>query len=226
MNPISIHTETVYYHDIPALADASVRTVLAVRHSIRESLRGGTIDPSLTEEGVALARKCGKELSGLGDDVSFGASPRLRTRQTAQYMIEGGGFRAGTVMDCPALVDMAIFETTADLAEMLRTRSTEPALRQYYATGHADGLKDVKPFSEELLHYLTETRFETDRTVLVTHDVLIMAVLSALGVRQFTPEDWCGYLHGVLLTLDGAGAWTASYAVPDHDRGKTYRLFV
>ena len=225
MNPISVNRSPVYYRDIPSLADASARTVLVVRHSIRESLRGGTIDPALTEEGVELARKCGRQLAKLRD-VSFGASPRLRTRQTAQYMIEGGGFRTGGVFDCPELVDTSIFRETADLAEMLRTRSTEPALRAYYATGHVEGLKDLKPFAEELLRYLTGTRFETDRTVLVTHDVLIMAVLTAVGVRTFTPEDWCGYLHGALLTQDEAGVWTAAYAVPDHDEGKTYRLFV
>ena len=225
MNPINANPRTVYYRDIPALADAAVRTVLVVRHSIRESLRGGSIDPALTEEGIELARQCGKELAKLGD-VSFGVSPRLRTRQTAQYMIEGGGFRCRPVAECPELVDTSIFRETADLAEMLRTRSTEKSLREYYATGHTEGLKDMKPFAEELLRYLTGTRFETDRTVLVSHDVLIIAILMALKVRVFTTEDWCGYLHGALLTQDRAGVWTAAYAVPDHDEGKTCRLFV
>ena len=127
--------------------------MLVVRHSIRESLRGGTIDPALTAEGVELARKCGRQLAKLGN-VSFGASPRLRTRQTAQHIIEGGGFRSDGVFDCPELVDTSIFRETADLAEMLRTRSTEKSLREYYATGHTEGLKDMKPFAEELLRYL------------------------------------------------------------------------
>lgn len=214
----------VYYRDIPALADESVRTVLAVRHSIRESLRG-SIDPGLTDEGIELAKRCGGELAKLGD-VSFGVSPRLRTRQTAQYMIEGGGFPVRPVLECPELVDTSIFEQETDLVEMLRTRSTEKSLREYYATGHTAGLKDLKPFGEGLAHYLTGTEFATDRTILVTHDVLIIDILMALDVRAFTPEDWCGYLHGVLLTQDRSGAWTAAYAVPDHDEGKTYRLFV
>ena len=141
-------------------------------------------------------------------------------------MIEGGGFPARPVMECPELVDTSIFEQETDLAEMLRTRSTETSLREYYSTGHTAGLKDLKPFGESLARYLTETPFATDRTVLVTHDVLIIDILMALGVRTFTPEDWCGYLHGALLTQDSSGAWTAAYAVPDHDEGKTSRLFV
>ena len=225
MTPTIIpNRSTVYYRDIPTLADGSVRTVLAVRHSIRESLRG-SIDPGLTAEGIELAKRCGGELAKLGD-VSFGVSPRLRTRQTARYMMEGGGFPVRPVMECPELIDTSIFEQEADLAEMLRTRSTETSLREYYSTGRTAGLKDLKPFGESLARYLTETPFPTDRTVLVTHDVLIIDILMALDVRVFTLDDWCGYLHGALLTQDRSGAWTASYAVPDHDEGRTCRLFV
>ena len=55
MSPtITPNRNTVYYRDVPALADESARTVLAVRHSIRESLRG-SIDPGLTAEGIELA---------------------------------------------------------------------------------------------------------------------------------------------------------------------------
>ena len=55
---------------------------------------------------------------------------------------------------------------------------------------------------------------------------VVRAVLSALGVRTFSVDDWCGYLHGLLLTLGRDGVWTAAYAVPDFDAGKKHRLFV
>ncbi|MBQ7731640.1 MAG: phosphoglycerate mutase family protein [Lentisphaeria bacterium] len=226
LNSIAVNREPVLLGDIPAIADESDRTVLVVRHSIRESLRAGSVDPDLTPEGIELAQQCGHLLSGLGDDVLFAASPRTRTRRTAECLMEGGGFRRQEVRDCPELGDLTIFSRPVDFEAMLRTRNTENVMREYFSTGHAEGLKDMRPFAEELLAYLTETPFPASRTVIVSHDVLAMTILSALGVRTFLVEDWCGYLHGVLLTRDRKGVWTASYTVPDYDAGKKHRLFV
>ncbi len=225
-NSIAVNREPVLLGEIPVLADASDRTVLVLRHSIRESLRVGSVDPDLTPEGAALALRCGRLISGLGDDILFAASPRTRTRRTAQCMMEGGGFPRRDVVDCPALGDLTIFSRPVDFEAMLRTHNTENVMREYYSTGHADGLKDMRPFAEELLNFLIGTPFPASRTVIVSHDVLAMVILSALGVRTFSIEDWCGYLHGVLLTLGRDGVWTAAYAVPDYDAGKKHRLFV
>lgn len=226
LNSIAVNREPVLLGDVPALADASDRTVLVVRHSIRESLRAGSVDPDLTPEGTELAQRCGRLLSGLGQNVFFAASPRTRTRRTAECMMEGGGFPRQDVRDCPELGDLTIFARPVDFEAMLRTRNTENVMREYFSTGHAEGLKDMKPFAEELLSFLTGTPFPASRAVIVSHDVLAMSILSALGVRVFRIEDWCGYLHGVLLTRGRDGIWTASYAVPDYDAGKKHRLFV
>lgn len=225
-SPIAVNREPVLLGSIPALSDASDRTVLVLRHSIRESLRAGSVDPDLTPEGVDLARRCGRLLSGLGDDVMFAASPRTRTRRTAECMIEGGGFPRQPVRDCPELGDLTIFAQPVNFEAMLRTRNTENVMREYYSTGRAEGLKDMRPFAGELLGYLTGTPFPAPCTVIVSHDVLAMSILSALGVRTFSIDDWCGYLHGVLLTRGHDGVWTAAYAVPDYDAGKKHRLFV
>lgn len=226
LNSIAVNRDPILLGSIPAMADDSDRIVLVVRHSIRESLRAGSVDPDLTPEGAELAERCGRLLSGLGNDVFFAASPRTRTRRTAQRMMAGGGFPRQEVRDCPELGDLTIFAHPVDFEAMLRDHNTEPVMRAYYSTGHAEGLKDMRPFAEELLRFLTETEFPASRSVIVSHDVLAMAILSALGVRSFTIEDWCGYLHGVLLTRGRNGAWTAAYAVPDYDAGKKHRLFV
>ena len=225
LNSIRINPAPVLFSDIPALAETSDRTVLMVRHSIRESLRAFSIDPALTPEGEELARRCGKLLSGLGD-VSFGASPRRRTRDTARCLIEGGGFRANDIRDCPEIGDMTIFQHEVDFEAMLRTHNTENVMREYFSTGHAEGLKDMRPFGAQILTFLTSEVFRTPRSVFVSHDVLAMAALGALGVRTFSNDDWCGFLHGILLSRDADGVWTAAYAIPDFDEGKKYRLFV
>ena len=225
LNSIRINPAPVLFSDIPALAETSDRTVLMVRHSIRESLRAFSIDPALTPEGEELARRCGKLLSGLGD-VSFGASPRRRTRDTARCLIEGGGFRANDIRDCPEIGDMTIFQHEVDFEAMLRTHNTENVMREYFSTGHAEGLKDMRPFGAQILTFLTSEVFRSPRSVFVSHDVLAMAALGALGVRTFSNDDWCGFLHGILLSRDADGVWTAAYAIPDFDEGKKYRLFV
>ena len=226
LNSVAVNPKPVFFGTIPALADRSVRTVLMIRHSIRESLRAASVDPALTPEGEELAHRCGRLLSGLGGDVSFGASPRRRTRDTARCLMEGGAFPPREIRDCPEIGDLTIFSRPVDFEAMLRTHNTENVMREYYSTGHADGLKDMRPFAAQILKFLTETPFSSPRMVFVSHDVLAMAVLAALGVRKFTIDDWCGYLHGVLLTRDGNGVWTAAYALPDYDAEKKHRLFV
>lgn len=221
-----VNSDPILLGNIPAAADRSVRTVLLLRHSIRESLRAGSVDPDLTPEGAELARQCGRLLAKLGGNVVFGASPRTRTRNTALHMMQGGGFRPQPIRDCPELGDLTIFSRPVDFEAMLRTRNTEAVMRKYFSTGHAEGLKDMRPFAAELLEFLTETPFPAPRAVFVSHDVLAMSILSALGVRRFAVDDWCGYLHGLLLTQDRSGTWTAAYAVPDFDAGKKHRLFV
>ena len=230
LNSIQVNPTPVLFGNIPDIAESSDRIVLMLRHSVRESLRGFSPDPELTEEGRTLARKCGEMLSGLGD-VSFGASPRQRTRETARCMIEGGGFRTQDIHDSPELGDMIIFTRPLNyfflrLCAMFHTNRMENVMSEYFTTGHVKGLKDMRPLAAQILKYLTATTFSSSRTVFVSHDVLAMTVLMALGVRTFTIDDWCGYMHGVLLTQDRNGVWTAAYALPDYDEGKKQRLFV
>ena len=224
-DPVKVNPVPVLFGAVPSLVARSARTVLMVRHSIRESLRAASVDPDLTPEGCELARRSGKLLSGLGD-VSFGASPRRRTRETAKCMIDGGAFRPQDVRDAPELGDLTIFSRPVDFEAMLRTHNTENVMREYFSTGHADGLKDLRPFAAQILNFLTETHSDAPCDVFVSHDVLAMAVLIALGVRTFSIDDWCGYLHGILLTRDKDGVWTAAYTLPDYDSGKKFRLFV
>lgn len=227
LNSVAVNPEPVLFGNIPVLADGADRLVLMIRHSIRESLRAASVDPALTPEGEELARRCGGLLSGLDGDVFFGASPRRRTRETAQCLLDGGGFPAREIADCPEIGDLTIFSRPVDFEAMLRTHNTENVMREYYATGHAEGLKDMRPFAAQILSFLTASRPGAPRcSVFVSHDVLAMAVLAALGVRSFSLDDWCGYLHGILLTRAPDGVWTASYALPDFDEGKTFRLFV
>ena len=152
---VKVNPTPVPFGAVPSLVERSARTVLMVRHSIRESLRAASVDPALTREGRELARRGGKLLSGLGN-VSFGASPRRRTYETAKCMIEGGAFPPQDIRDAPELGDLTIFSRPVDFQAMLRTHNTEKVMREYFSTGHADGLKDLRPFAAQILNFLTE----------------------------------------------------------------------
>ena len=83
-----IHTQILSFKDMPILAKQYDRTVLLLRHSMRESLNNG-MDPGLTPEGRNYALQCGSFLTGL-EEVSFGSSPRKRTIETAQALQQDG----------------------------------------------------------------------------------------------------------------------------------------
>ena len=63
---VKANTNIISFNEIPKLANESQRSVLLVRHSMRESLQNGNYDPGLTTEGHNYAIECGKLLAQCG----------------------------------------------------------------------------------------------------------------------------------------------------------------
>ena len=219
--------ELLSFRDVAEQARRSEKTVLLLRHSMRESLKNGTSDPALTPEGMEYARSCGALLS-LPGDAGSGASPRKRTVQTAKLLSREmtGGESRSEVRIFPEISDTAMFKNPEKLDMALRDWDIPALLRQYYSTGTAAGMKDLEPFSAGLVRFLTETDFGCRNMVLVTHDILIVALLTALRVRVFTPDDRCGHIEGAALFRSSDGRWTIAYAVPDVRTRKKMTLFI
>ena len=166
MIDLKIQKKILSFREIPELAAKSQKTVLMLRHSIRESLVNGNYDPRLTAEGRQYAVDCGKLLTGL-KDAGFGASPRRRTIETAQALIEGGNFQTPqNIRLCPEIYDHSMFESPQALEEAIDNGTIPMLFRQYFATGKAEGMKDAKLFVADLLNFLTQTRFNTKNTIL------------------------------------------------------------
>ena len=138
-----IHTEILSFNDIPLLAEKFDKTVLLLRHSMRETLNHG-LDPGLTAEGRNYALQCGKLLTGLAD-VSFGASPRKRTIETAQALQEGGKLGNSEIDIYTEIQDTALFTRPENLALSLQNGNLPEILKEYFSTGKAEGMKDAKP---------------------------------------------------------------------------------
>ena len=223
---MNIHPEIISFAEIPALAEKSRRSVLLLRHSIRESLVNGNYDPGLTAEGRKYAVDCGKLLTGL-KDAGFGASPRRRTMETAQALIEGGNFQIPQeIRSCPEIYDHSMFESPQALEQAIDNGTIPMLFHQYFATGKAEGMIDAELFVAGLLDFLTKSEFKTKNTILCTHDIVIVTLLYFSKVRLFTPDDWCGYVQGAALFQGNDDSWRLAYTVPDAASRQPYSLFV
>lgn len=224
---INVQKEIISFNEIPAVAAAADKSILLMRHSYRESLQNGNLDPGLTAEGWDFAVECGTFLKGM-KEVCFGASPRKRTFQTVQAVIEGGslGDENSFIAAYPQLHDTAMFVYPESLGIAVDNNTIPQLLKQYYSTGKAPSMIGLKEFACGLADFLLNTEFEKKNVILASHDIIIVSLLSYFKVYTFYENDWCGYLHGAFLYSDKNGQWTICYAVPDKDNRKECRLFV
>lgn len=221
---IKANTTIISFKDIPALSAAAVRSVLLVRHSMRESLQNGNYDPGLTPEGHSYAVECGKFLAGW-KDVCCGASARKRTFETIQDLLKGANIDGGEIAVVPEIFDTALFRSEAEFNRAIDEGNIQALLRRYYETGEAPGMVDMKLFTDRLISRLTVSAHKKNQ-LLASHDIIIVTLLHALNVHTFVPEDWFGYVHGAFLAQESDGSWQIYYAVPDKDNRKKYTLFI
>jgi broad specificity phosphatase PhoE len=223
----NVNKEIISFNEIPALAEKASKSVLLVRHSYRESLQGGNLDPGLTVEGWDYAVECGRFLKGL-KEVCFGTSPRKRTRQTVQALIEGGELapRESVIEAFPQLHDTSLFSPPEMLGVTVADNTLVSLLRKYYTTGSAPSMIDLKDYASSLAEFLTQTEFEKKNVILASHDIVLLALLTYFKVYPFREDDWFGYVQGAFLSSDSAGRWTIAYAVPDKENRKECSLFV
>ena len=212
------------FREIPALAERAAKSVVLLRHSMRESLNKGS-NPGLTPDGTAYARQSGTFLTGLRD-AGFGASPRKRSIETAAALRLGMDGTEGEIRTYQDIADTFMFVAPDGLDQAIRSGRIPEMLREYYFSGHTDGMKDLKDFSAGLLRFLTETDFPDRNTILISHDIVIVSLLAPLKVYPFRPADWCGYVQGAALFRSPDGNWSIYYTVPDLASRKETALFI
>ena len=223
---IHVNHQMLSFKEVVELSKFSARSVLLLRHSYRKSLKEGGLDPGLTQEGWEYARQCGTLLKGM-TELSFGASPRRRTFETVKALMEGGNLgEDAPIVPYGILHDTALFSPPELLGSAIAENSLIPLLQRYFSTGSAPGMIPVPEYASSLAKFLTETPFAKKNVILGTHDIILIALLSAFKVYPFTQEDWCGYVQGAFLAQDGKGTWTIYYTVPDIEKRQRCRLFV
>lgn len=135
---MQIQKKILSFHEIPLLAEKAGKTVLLLRHSVRESIAARAPEDSaavhLTPDGIALAFQCGQLLAPL-KKASFWASPAMRTRETAEQLQTGGSFAREPVRECKEISDIILFENLETPRRLLLENRAPEALRKYYETG-------------------------------------------------------------------------------------------
>ena len=219
-----VENKILSFREIPGRAAGAERSVLLLRHSMRESLTHGT-DPVLTSEGTAFARQCGRLLSGF-QNAGFGASPRKRAILTTEALKQEISPAPAETAIFPEISDTAMFMKPDLLDVALKKHNIPDILQEYFTTGHAEGLIDRKDFASGLLQFLTNTDFQKRNTILITHDILIVCLLTQLKVYPFVMDDWCGYIQGAALFRSSDGTWSIYYTVPDAENRPKTAVFV
>lgn len=220
---LAVHSEILSFSDMPLLAEKFDKTVLLLRHSMRKSLNHG-LDPGLTAEGRNYALRCGKLLTELAD-VSFGASPRKRTIETAQALQQGGKTGDSPINIYTEIQDTALFTHPENLEIAIKSGKVPEILKEYFTTGKAPGTIGLADSSAKLLNFLTQTKFKTRNTILLSHDIICAALLLPQKVYPFKLDDWCGYIQGAALLITD-GTCHLHYIVPSAEERQKSALFV
>ena len=150
---MNIVKEILSFPETVGLSKKSEKSVWLLRHSMRESLSSGTLDPGLTVEGSNYAHLCGELLAGI-DNPAFGASPRLRCIETAKAIISGGNYGEQTVSLYPDLHDTAMFNPPEALKNAVEGGYTAELLHGYFSTGTAPEMVPLRDFAEQTVKLL------------------------------------------------------------------------
>ena len=223
MTNINVNKNILSFADAVSIANSCSQSALMIRHSYRESLANGNYDPGLTAEGMAYAVECGKFLKGM-KDVCFGSSPRKRTVQTIQGLMQGAEFEEQEIPHHSVLHDTAMFSKPENLGIFIEDGTLGTLLKEYYTTGSAQGFKPAQEYVNSLLELLTAEHAKKN-LIVSSHDIVAVALLNHFQVYSFVPEDWCGYIQGVFLYREN-GSWNIAYIVPDKENRPQTTFFV
>lgn len=222
---LQVNKEILSFAELPELAENSQNMVILLRHSYRESLQDGSIDPGLTAEGRAYAAECGKLLKGMRD-LCYGSSPRRRTVETVQHLISGGSLGEGEITLYPEIADTSLFAQPEVLEEIINNGTISDLLKKYFMTGQAEYLISLPLYNQKLVNFLTGTVFPKKNIIMCTHDVVAVSLMLPLQVYPFDLSDWCGNVQGAVLYRRADNDWTIAYVVPDKNTRKKYSLFI
>ncbi|NMC72619.1 MAG: histidine phosphatase family protein [Myxococcales bacterium] len=189
------------------------RTIVLLRHSVRGPITTtrleGAWNTPLTPRGRALAQAFGRRLPA-GSRVRVWWSPVPRCADTAEHLVRGAAAagRSARLAGPQWRLAASYVHDPADLVRRFAALGPRGFVRDWQAGRMPAALIDPLPEAAATLlrHLLRGPRAARPGTLdlHVTHDLNIVALLSA--VRDVTRRTfrWPGYLEGVVLAPRGA----------------------
>jgi broad specificity phosphatase PhoE len=197
------------------------RTILLIRHSVRESLReiapALRNDVAITPEGIACAEKFGRKLKKIAPDTTLriGHTAPLRCCMTAEC-IRRGFSSPDTTRDLGILPHVEnVIVDPGKFSALWEERGWHTLMRQWLGGEIPDHtLENPHRYSDRLLErlILSPDLKETGLLVMVAHDVTILPVLASACGTTLTTVD---FLNGILISGDQSGA-EIRFADPEH----------
>jgi len=188
------------------------RTILLIRHSIRESFAGvpdhlyNTV--GITPEGSAIAREFGEAIKGIAPDTRLFLSHTVakRSEMTARSICEGySSGNQSKILGCEPEIQSPV----VNLEKLVEARNKfgwQELLRRWLGSEIPEEiLWDPHKYSDEILGKLLKYPAVRpgDMLVVVAHDItLFPLVFSLFGTHVQAIE----FLNGVVISADGNSA--------------------
>lgn len=179
--------------------------VLLTRHSIREqpANRFAGYDIPLTEEGIALAREWGRNLSRPLSSIY--SSPVERCIETAQAMALGAGSSDLEVQTHAALVEPGSYVQDLPVAGPYFMKLGPLAFARKHLRNEVRGVLSPDAGANKLLQHLCDSLGEPGSISLhVTHDTILASFIYHLRQESDLDEShWPWMMEGAFLWFDG-----------------------
>lgn len=201
-----------YILDLLRNHPGSGRTVLLIRHSVRDSLRcvpaGLRDDVPITPEGVVHAVEFGRKLKTIAPDtiVHLGHTAPRRCRMTAEAICTGYSSPDNT-RDLGVVPDVnSVIVDPGAFSALWEEMGWHTLIRQWLSGNISeDTVHNPHWYTDQLLRNLAAfpAGDDSDLLVIVAHDVTIMPIVASVMGTLLTSID---FLNGVVISGDGSGA--------------------
>lgn len=167
--------------------------IILVRHgetegNVKMLLQGGGSDVPLTAKGISQAQWAGHQLSIVPFDEVY-TSPRMRTQDTAQHILELNAYRTPTTQVSPDLNEMCFGKYESEpIAEFMEKEqfaifTDEKLAQQVGGETFKDVMTRVTSFAHELATH------QADNILCVSHGMALMCLMQALVGKDKLPAE-------------------------------------
>lgn len=181
------------------------QVVMLVRHAERQAIHAETPnwghDVTLTKQGKECAAEFGSFFNAT-EKPKVITSPVPRCIETGRDILSSYHSQPPTELN-PLLGDPGVYFDGSSEHESEMSADFYAFIEHYVTTGFASGMRPIADASNELIHFVKSQLSKESISVLVSHDLHIVCLMSFLGLKVPNRNDWCDYLAGICFVKSG-----------------------